>query len=82
LWEGKVERVIPECEEVLGRRSGWSAEVARTAEYFRERRDGVSGLSEGGVSHRIKSSDDFGTHPQEGLDRQTDSIISGYQERF
>jgi hypothetical protein len=38
LWEGKVERVIPECEEVLGRRSGWSGEVARTAEYFRERR--------------------------------------------
>jgi hypothetical protein len=38
LWEGKVERVIPECEEVLGRRSGWSAEVAQTAEYFRERR--------------------------------------------
>jgi hypothetical protein len=35
------------------------------------RADGVSGLSEGGVSRRIKSSDDFGTHPQEGLDRQT-----------
>jgi hypothetical protein len=38
LWEGRREQVIPECEEVLGRRSGWSAEVARRAEYFRERR--------------------------------------------
>ncbi len=37
LWEGKVERVIQECEKVLARKSEWSAEVARTAEYFRER---------------------------------------------
>jgi hypothetical protein len=38
LWEGKVEQVIQECEKVLARKSEWSAEVARTAEYFRERR--------------------------------------------
>jgi hypothetical protein len=41
------------------------------------RADGVSGLSEGGVSRRIKSSDDFGTHPQEGLDRQYNLGPSG-----
>jgi hypothetical protein len=38
LWEGKVEQVIQECEKVLGRKSGWSEGVGRTAEYFRERR--------------------------------------------
>ena len=38
LWEGKVESVIRECAAVLARQSGWSEGVARTAEYFRERR--------------------------------------------
>lgn len=39
LWEGEVEKVIQECEDVLSRKSGWSEGVARTAEYFRERRE-------------------------------------------
>jgi hypothetical protein len=39
LWEGRIEQVIRDCEEVLGRKSGWREGVVRTAEYFRERRE-------------------------------------------
>ena len=38
LWAGEVEQVIQACEEVLETKSEWNAGAARTAEYFRERR--------------------------------------------
>lgn len=37
LWAGEGEKVIQGCEAVLATREGWSQEVARTANYFRER---------------------------------------------
>ena len=39
LWKGEVEQVIQACEEVLETKSEWNAGAARTAEYFRERRE-------------------------------------------
>jgi hypothetical protein len=81
LWEGKVERVIPECEEVLGRRSGWSGEVARRAEYFRERRVQMESpaFRKAGYPVGLNPPTILGHTHKRGL---TDSIISGHQERF
>ena len=39
LWEGKGEEVVRECERVLEEKSVWDERVARTAEYFRQRRE-------------------------------------------
>jgi len=39
LWEGKGEEVVRECERVLEEKSVWGERVARTAEYFRQRRE-------------------------------------------
>lgn len=37
LWQGEVESVVKGCAAVLAGREDWSEEVARTADYFRER---------------------------------------------
>ncbi len=79
LWEGKVERVIPECEEVLGRNRGGVGRWPERPNIFGRGEMESPAFRKTGYPIGLNPPTILGHTHKRGL---TDSIISGHQERF